>query len=119
MILSFTQSASTSVALYESPLANSDYELFLTLPAVNRSYWIICEMWDKWFYTSYFLGYCFQDVLKKPATSLCFPYQTIFSKHCIKIQVVQPYNSTDTATVWKKSLFILSNISNLQMLLTC
>ena len=38
-----------------------------------------------------------------------------FSKHFIKVQVVQPYNSTDTATAWKNSHFILSKRSDFHM----
>ena len=36
----------------------------------------------------------------------------VFSRHFIKVQVVQPYNSTDTATAWKNSHFILSERSD-------
>ena len=38
--------------------------------------------------------------------SLC----SFFSKHFVKVQVVQPYNSIDTVTAWKNSCFILPEI---------
>ena len=33
--------------------------------------------------------------------------RTFFSIHFVKFQIAQPYNSTDTATAWKISCFIL------------
>ena len=33
---------------------------------------------------------------------------SFFSKHLIKVQLMQPYNSTDMATAWNNSCFILS-----------
>ena len=44
------------------------------------------------------------------ARYLCSSYHTFSPK--IRIQVVQPCNSTDMVTAWKNSHFILSEISN-------
>ena len=34
----------------------------------------------------------------------------IFKRRFVKVQIVQPYNSTDSARAWKKSRLILSGI---------
>ena len=39
-----------------------------------------------------------------------------FSKHFVRVQVVQPFSSADTATAWKNSHFILSEGSDFDII---
>ena len=73
------------------------------IPSICCLFWMVIEMRGKWLY-SYYLGSISRICSKLLATSLflsCF-----FSRHCIRVQVVQPYSRADTATAWKNSCFI-------------
>ena len=61
-------------------------------------------MGGKWPYSCCFERCCFQDLFKQLLVSLC-SFHPNFSP---VVQVVQSYSSTDKATAWKNSCFILS-----------
>ena len=70
---------------------------------------MVCEMRVNWAYRCFFfVGCCFQDLFKIIRIILLYFPSSFFSKHSVKVQVVQPYYNTDTATVNKNYLFILS-----------
>ena len=64
-------------------------------------------MGGKWPYNSCFVGCCFQDLFKTTRSILIYFPSSFFSIRSVNVQVLHPYSSTDTATVWKKSSFIL------------
>ena len=71
-------------------------------------------MGGMWWYNCCFIGCCFQDLFK--TASMCSFHQVFFfAGVSLKSKVVQPYNSTDTATFWKSSSFILSERSDFHM----
>ena len=70
--------------------------------------WMVCEMEGKWPYSCCSVRYCFQDLFKTVYSILVVFPSSFFSTCFISDVVVHPYNSTDTATAWKKSLLILS-----------
>ena len=51
--------------------------------------------------------------LKQRSAFLCSSHQAFFYGRFVRIQMGQPYISTDTATDWKNSCFILSYLFNL------
>ena len=53
-------------------------------------------------------GWCFKELFKAVCNILMQFQFSFSSKHFAEVQVVQPYNSTKTATTWKNSDFILS-----------
>ena len=65
-------------------------------------------MGGKWPYICWFVGCCLQDLLKSARTILLMFPSCFLSRRYGKVQVVQPYNSTDTGTALKNSIFILS-----------
>ena len=76
---------------------------------------LVSEKRDKRLYSCYFVSFCFQYLFQTAHGILVqFPF-ILFSKHFIKVQVVQPYNSTDTAIAWKNSRFISSDWSDFHM----
>ena len=54
--------------------------------------------------------------LKQQVAFLCCSHIVFFSIHFVRIQLVHPYSSIDTATAWKKSYFILSGRSDFHMI---
>ena len=61
---------------------------------------MVCEMGGKWLYKSYFVRCCFQELFKIAYNIfVLFPF-SFFSKHFIKVQVVQPYNSNNILNGW-------------------
>ena len=101
MIISLCWSANTGVSMFRSPLENITYEFVLTSSAVTNMFcstWIVFKMGSKW---PIFVECFFFFNTKQHASSF-------ISRYSVKVRVVQPYNSTDTATVWKNSRFILS-----------
>ena len=70
--------------------------------------WMVSELGSKW-PCSYCFAVChFQDLFKTACSILVKFPSSFFSKHFVRVQVVQPYNSTDTATASKNHHFILS-----------
>ena len=73
---------------------------------------IVYEMGGKWQYNCCFVRCCFQDLFKTDCSILeSFP-SSFFSKHFIRVQVVQPYSSIDMATVWKNFRFKIVQIQD-------
>ena len=66
--------------------------------------------------TAVLKGCCFQDSFKTACSILVQFPSSFFSLHFVSIHVVHPYSSTDTPKAWKKSHFILSKVSNFQMI---
>ena len=64
--------------------------------------WMVCVMAGKWPHTSLFVWCCFKDVFKTIGSMLVL----ILSRCFGIVQVMQSYNSTDTATAWKKKIFL-------------
>ena len=71
---------------------------------------MICEMESKWPYNCCFVGCYFQDLFKSAHSILVELLSGFFSRILIRVQVVQPYRSTDTAIAWKNFHFTLSEI---------
>ena len=64
-----------------------------------------------WWFVICFLECCFKDLFKTACNILvCFPF-SFFTRCFVKVQVVQPYNSTDMAIAWKNPHFISSERS--------
>ena len=58
---------------------------------------IVCEMGSKWSYNCYFVGYWFKDFFKKCSILVYFP-PSFYCKCFARVQMVEPYSSTDTTT---------------------
>ena len=66
-------------------------------------------LWDGRPFSSCFMECCFQNFFsKKQLASFCSSHLAFYSNRFLKVQVVLPYNITDTATAWKNFCFILS-----------
>ena len=76
--------------------SNATHVLFISLE------WFF-EMGGKWL----FLGGCFQNLFKIAYSILVWFQSTFFLMHFVSVHVVHPYSSTDIATTWKNSHFIL------------
>ena len=111
MNLSSCWSANTGVSMYWILKENITYKFFLTSPAVPNisysSYLDGCEIWDKWPCCWCFIGCFFQDSFKTVHSTLVELLYSFYSWHFIKLQLVQPCNSNDTATALKQSHSIL------------
>ena len=77
--------------------------------------YMVCEIGDKWLYSCYFVGYCFQDLFRTACRIFVYFLSSFFSRHFVKSQMVQLNSSTDTATAWKNPHFILSERSDFYM----
>ena len=88
---------SSSLILHESPAC------------LGSLSWMICEMGCRWVHNCCFVGCCFQDLFKKARSILVYFSSSFFFKCSVRIQVVQPYSSADTATAWKNYHFIFSD----------
>ena len=95
------------------------HEFVFTSKAVSSMSWLIylvCEMGGKWPYRSCFVRCYFRDVFKRGHSNLFYFPSSFFSRRFTGVHVVQSYSSTDKATPWKNSNFILSETSNFHML---
>ena len=97
-------SANSCVSMYRSPKDNFGYELVPASLAVPS---VACEMRGKWLYNYCFVECCFQDLLKIACNILVLFSSIFFFKCLVKVQVVQPLNSTDMATPWQNFPFLL------------
>ena len=59
-------------------------------------------------YSSYFVGCCFHDLFNSARSILVQVTSSFFSSRFVKVQVVQLYSSTNSATAWENFYFILS-----------
>ena len=66
-------------------------------------------MGGRWQYSSYFVGYCFQDLFNKAHSILVQFLSSLFSIRLVNVHVEYPYCRIDTTAVWKKLRFILSD----------
>ena len=62
-----------------------------------------------------FVRCCIRDLFRTACIILVYFPSSFFSKHFIRVQVMQPYSSTDISTAWKNKHFILSEKSNYNM----
>ena len=108
MNISLCCSANSSVFMCRSPPKNVTDEFVPASPAVPC---IFC-LSNLWLYSSYFIGCCFQDLYKIAHSILVQFPSSFFSKHFVKVQMVQPYSSIGTTTAWKNSCFISSKKSD-------
>ena len=58
---------------------------------------------------------CFHDLFKTACSILVQLPSSLFSRRLVRVQLVQPYSSTDTTTAWKNCLFSLSVKSDFHM----
>ena len=63
----------------------------------------------------FLVGCCFHDLFKTARSILVQLPSSLFSRRFVRVQVVQPYSSTDTTTAWKNFRFSLSESSDLHM----
>ena len=75
--------------------------------AQNSSYLMVCEMGGKWPYNCCFVRCCLRYLFKIARSILVNLPSSFSSKHFVKVQMVQPLSSTDTATTFNSSCFIL------------
>ena len=68
-----------------------------------RLTWMVCEIGGKWPYSFCSVECCFQDFFKT-VHNICSSHQTF-----IKVQVVQPYSSTDKAQLRRIPILFLSD----------
>ena len=87
-------------------IMSSSLLLLQCLPFLVHLTWIVCQLGAKWPYDSCFVGCCFQDWFKTAQSILVSFPSNFFSMRFVRVHVVQTYNSTDTASTWKKSYFI-------------
>ena len=69
-----------------------------------------------WPYSCCYEECCFEDLLKTADGILVNFPSNFFSKRFVKVYMVQPYISTDTATALKNSSFVLLGRSDFHML---
>ena len=97
--------APSYVGVHKRTLLTRSTLLFQQCPLCSGCFtWIVCKMGDKWLYSCYFFGCCFQELLKT-ARSLFVNTLSFFSVFFLSSGVWQ-YSSIDTD--WKNSHFIQS-----------
>ena len=77
---------------------------------------MVCEMGGKWPYNYCFVRCCLQNLLKTACRILVQYPLVFFFMRFVSVHMVLPYSSTDIATAWKKSRFILSERSDFYMI---
>ena len=58
-----------------------------------------------------FCGYCFKDLFNRECSILEYFSSSFFSYHFVKVQSVQPYSSTDTATPGRLEFHMIESLS--------
>ena len=75
---------------------------------------IACEMGGMWPYSCFFVGCCFHDLFKTARSILVQLPSSLVSRRFVRVEVVQPYSSTDTTIAWKNCRFVREiQLSNL------
>ena len=75
------------------------------LVRLTRMVWVICGRWP---YSCFLVGCCFYVLFRITRSMLVLLPSSLFSSRFVRVEVVQPYSSTDTTTTWKNCLFNLS-----------
>ena len=75
-----------------------------------RLTWMVSVVKNNCPYSCWFLLWCFQDLFKTACGILGKFSSHYFSVRFVWVQVVHPYCSTNTATAWMNSRFIVSEI---------
>ena len=75
------------------------------LVRLTRMVWVICSRWP---YSCFLVVCCFHVLFRITRRILVQLPSSLFSSRFVRVQVVQPYSSTDTTTAWKNCLFNLS-----------
>ena len=111
----YTASRVCSELMYSSPCWSTntgvtirEHHLILQQCFTSCLPWMDCEIGGKWPYICCSVRCCFQDFFKTAHSILVQFPTSFFSIHFISVQRVIPYSSSETATDWKKSHFILS-----------
>ena len=76
---------------------------------------MVCERGGRWPYSCFLVGCCFHDLFKTARSILVQLPSSLFSRHFVRVQVVQPYSNTDTTTAWQDCQFSLSVRSDFHM----
>ena len=61
---------------------------------------MVCEMGGRGPYSCFLVGCCFHDLFKTARSILVQLPSSLFSRRFVRVQVVQPYSSTDMTTAW-------------------
>ena len=105
--------ARPSVGIHWKTSLMSSSLLFQQCPAsLVRLIWIFLVIGNKWQYSCYFVGCCFQDLFNMAPNLFAQLPTSFFSIRFVSIDVVHPCSSVDTTAAWKKSRFILSDNSD-------
>ena len=111
--------AQTGSSTCKGPLENATYEIgfsSIAMPGMSCSFtWLVCEMGGKQLYRCSFVAFCFQDLFKTAHSIVFFP-SNFFSSCFVRVQIVHLYSITDTAIIFKKSLFLLQERSDFLMI---
>ena len=73
---------------------------------------MVCEMEGKWPHSYCFVGFCLQYLFKTARSILALFPSSFSSMRLVRVQMVRPYSSIDSATTWKKSRFTLPTRSD-------
>ena len=76
---------------------------------------MVCEIGGRCPYSCFLVRCCFHDLFKTARSILVQLPSSLFSRRFVRVQVVQPYSSTDMTTTWKKCRFSLSVRPNFHM----
>ena len=111
MYVSLCWSLSTSESIRRSPLENVAYEFILTSLSVSSmsssSYLNGLSDERQVAVQLLFYGMLLPGFIPKYVEFLCCSHLDLFSKHFIGLQMMQPYNSTNTVAARKKFFVIL------------
>ena len=75
------------------------------LVRLTRMVLVICGRWS---YSCFQAGCCFHVLFRITLSILVQFPSSLFSRRFVRVQVVQPYSSTDTTTAWENFRFNLS-----------
>ena len=76
---------------------------------------MVCEIGGRLPYSCFLVGCRFHDLFKTARSILVQLPSSLFSRRFVRVQVVQPYSSTDITTAWKNCRFSLSVRSDFHM----
>ena len=109
--------ANTSVTIFRSLKENVSSKHILTSPAIPSMPFSCFLRWEECDCAAVVLCSAASRICSKHHAALLHSsHRAFFSIHLVNVQVVQPYNGTDNAAVWKYSLFILSERLDIHMI---